>query len=209
MGLHRRLLGEVDGCVSSGSPLDAPKKAICAPRVPRACAARGKRPGGARGPPMGGHSGGPRHDENLRKTLSTLRRTLADAGKPVLLIGRHTVVLDLGAVEVDVHLFERCLAEATAAGCASATALYRGDLLKDFHLREAAFTEWLIVERQRLRGLAIGVLESLLRTRSTKIASSPRSRWRMRLFAVNSRHEGPRAPAGPGAPRCSWSRTRS
>jgi DNA-binding SARP family transcriptional activator len=75
----------------------------------------------------------------------------------------NTVALDLDAVDVDVHAFERCLAEATPAAWASAATLYRGDLLQDFHLPVVPFTEWLIVERHRLRGLTIGAMESLLK----------------------------------------------
>ena len=106
-----------------------------------------------------------------------------------------TVALDLEAVEVDVHAFESCLAEATPAAWASAAALYRGDLLQDFDLAEVAFAEWLILERHRLRGLAIGVLESLLTHEVHCGRAEPAIKMALRLFALNSSHEGPSAPS--------------
>jgi DNA-binding SARP family transcriptional activator len=191
-GFHLRLLGEVDGCLSSGTPLDVPKKAMALlaylALAPHAACDRE-----ALAALLWGDTPETQARQSLRKTLSTLRKTLGDAGEPVLVIGGHTVVLDREAVEVDVHMFERCLAEATATGCARAAALYRGDLLKDFHLREAAFTEWLTVERQRLRSLAIGALESLLAHELCHHRVEPAIQTAHRLLAVNPLHEAAQA----------------
>jgi adenylate cyclase len=43
-----------------------------------------------------------------------------------------------------------------------ATALYRGDLLDGLDVRDAGFEEWLLIERQRLRGLECDALAALL-----------------------------------------------
>src|SRR4030095_4518042 len=158
--LRLTLLGRVDGHLASGQPLDVPKKAVALlaylALAPRGACARARLAN-----LLWGDTPDTQARQSLRKTLSTLRQVFA-AGPRVLLIGSDTVDLDLKAFEVDVHTFERRAAEATPAACASAAALYRGDLLDGFHLQEAAFAEWLTAERERLRGMAIGALESLL-----------------------------------------------
>jgi CheY-like chemotaxis protein len=131
----------------------------------------------------------PQARQSLRKTLSMLRQACAAAGEPVLLIDSDTVALDRHAVAVDVHTFERCVAEATPAAWASAAALYRGDLLDGFSLREAAFAEWLTVERERLRGLAIGALEALLAHELRHHRVEPAIQVAHRLIALNPLHE--------------------
>src|SRR5262249_45076341 len=50
--------------------------------------------------------------------------------------------------------FERQLDEGTPEALELAAALYRGDLLEGFGLRDPAFEDWLLVERQRLRNRA-------------------------------------------------------
>jgi DNA-binding response OmpR family regulator len=187
--LHLTLLGGAAGRLSSGSPVEAPPKGLAVlaylALAPGAASGREALASLLWGDTLGAHQG-------LTRTLSGLHRALARAGNAVLVSG-DTVALDLDAVEVDVHAFERCLAEATPAGWASATGLYRGDLLHGFELGEAAFTEWLIGERHRLRGLAIGALESLLTHEVHHQRARPAIQMAQRLFAINSRHPGPGA----------------
>jgi DNA-binding SARP family transcriptional activator len=190
--LQLTLLGGVDGRLPSGNPLDVPKKAMAllaylalAPR-----AAYGREGLAAL---LWGDTPEPQARQSLRKTLSTLRQALAPAGKRLLLTSGDRVALDLEGIEVDVHVFERCLAGGTPAACARAATLYRGDLLKGFHLREASFTEWLIVERQRLRGLAVGALESLLGHGLGHHRIEPAIHVAHRLLALNPLHEGANA----------------
>jgi len=80
----------------------------------------------------------------------------------VLVVDGGTLAVSPGAVDVDVSTFERRLSEATAAGFEAAAGLYRGDFLDGFVLREAAFEDWLIAERERLRELALDGLARLL-----------------------------------------------
>jgi DNA-binding SARP family transcriptional activator len=190
--LHLRLLGKVEGCLSSGTPLDAPKKAM-AVLAYLALSPRGVCDREGLAALLWGDTPETQARQSLRKALSTLRQALADTGAPALLIGGNTVAVDLEAVEVDVHVFERYLAKATPAAWASAAALYRGDLLKGFHLREAAFTEWLTVERQRVRGLAIGALEALLAHERRHQRVEPAIQMAQRLLALNPLHEGAHA----------------
>jgi Bacterial transcriptional activator domain len=103
----------------------------------------------------------PQARQSLRKTLSMLRQACAAAGEPVLLIDSDTVAL----------------------------ALYCGDLLDGFSLREVAFAEWLTVERERLRGMAIGALEALLAHELRHHRVEPAIQVAHRLIALNPLHE--------------------
>lgn len=185
--LRLTLLGRVDGHLASGQPLDVPKKAVALlaylALAPRGACARERLAN-----LLWGDTPDTQARQSLRKTLSTLRQVFA-AGPRVLLIGSDTVALDLKAFEVDVHTFERRVAEATPAACASAAALYRGDLLDGFHLQEAAFAEWLTAERERLRGMAIGALESLLVHEFHHHRVEPAIQVAHRLIALNPLHE--------------------
>jgi CheY-like chemotaxis protein len=191
--LYLTLLGGAAGRLSSGSLLDASPKALAVlaylALAPRAASDRGVLAALLWSDTPAAHA-----HQSLTHTLSGLHRALAGAGNLVLTTA-DTVALDLAAVEVDVHAFERCLADATPAGWASAAGLYRGDLLDGFELSEAAFTEWLIGERHRLRGLAIGALESLLAHEVHHERARPAIQMAQRLFALNSQHPRPGASA--------------
>lgn len=91
---------------------------------------------------------------NLRRHLHYLRQALPEhAAGPWLLTNGSRVGLDLDAgLWVDTHAFE----EAAARGdLVRAAALYTGHLLTDHA------DEWLLVERERLRGVLHGVLLDL------------------------------------------------
>ena len=62
-------------------------------------------------------------------------------------------------MNTDVAAFERLLSVGTPEAVAQATKLYRGDLLDGINISDAAFEDWLIVERQRLRRLLEGTLQ--------------------------------------------------
>jgi predicted ATPase/DNA-binding SARP family transcriptional activator len=101
---------------------------------------------------------------NLRKALSTLGPMFGD----VLIITRQTVAFDRDSdYWVDVEAFESALAENEPASKSldpwrEAVALYRGEFLAGFSLRHALeFEEWVLLERERLRQLAIHGLHRL------------------------------------------------
>ena len=75
---------------------------------------------------------------------------------------RQSVRLDAAGVTIDVATFERLLGGGTLETLEQATALYRGDLLDGIVLREPAFEDWLLVERQRLRHRAEEALTELI-----------------------------------------------
>src|SRR5262249_17846710 len=91
-----------------------------------------------------------------------LRKAFDPVQSLPLLADRGSVCLDRAAVAVDVQAFEELIAEKTPQALASAVSLYRGDLLDGLEIGDPAFEEWLLAERQRLRGLAQEALATLL-----------------------------------------------
>lgn len=94
---------------------------------------------------------------NLRSTLSRLRKELG----PFLLINRQAVGIAPEAnVQIDSVTFA---SKAAAEDWASALPLYQGEFLAGFYLREAPeFEEWALLERERLRLLAVEGLQKSL-----------------------------------------------
>ncbi len=86
----------------------------------------------------------------LRRTLSVVKQGLGDRG---LLVTRDELGLaDGDGVAIDVRTFLRGLDSTDIDEVASSTALWRGDLLAGFTLRDsAAFDEWQVREGERLR----------------------------------------------------------
>ena len=72
------------------------------------------------------------------------------------------IILNLDDLEFDVARFEELAAGATPDKLEQAIVLYRGDLLDGFSLREEPFEDWLRVERERLRAIAVAALEKLV-----------------------------------------------
>jgi TolB-like protein/predicted Zn-dependent protease len=99
--------------------------------------------------------------DSLKHALARLRHLLK-ASSPPIVADRQTVRLDFTMVSADVLDFERLIAEGTEVALEQASALYRGDLLDGIGVRDAAFEEWLLVERQRLRQRAEVALMRLM-----------------------------------------------
>lgn len=97
---------------------------------------------------------------SLRQALFAVRKALADTG--ALRQDADTLALDAAAVTVDVAAFEQAIKEGTPDALERAAALYRGDLLDGLVVEEAAFEEWLLGERERLREVALEALTKLL-----------------------------------------------
>jgi len=119
----------------------------------------------------------PNARRNLRRALWDLRRKLP-ATPPFILATRQTVEFNRQSdYWLDVALFERMAGEAMVSfqtegsdrvdlpvgRLQSTVELYRGDFLEGFHVRGApAFEEWMLAERERLRTLALLILQQLL-----------------------------------------------
>jgi DNA-binding SARP family transcriptional activator/predicted ATPase len=94
---------------------------------------------------------------NLRVTLSQLRKAIND----YLIVTRRSIEFNRNNnYWLDVEALENIARSGT--DLALVADLYRGDFLEDFYVPEAlAFEEWLLVERERLRQLALEALGQL------------------------------------------------
>jgi DNA-binding SARP family transcriptional activator len=99
---------------------------------------------------------------NLRQALSSIRKTLNADGAAYLVTDGDQVSLAGQNIDLDVAEFERFVAEATPEALKRAAALYRGDLLDGFSLKEDSFEAWARAERERLRHLACNALVRLI-----------------------------------------------
>lgn len=121
---------------------------------------------------------------NLRVALYRLRQQI----DPYLLITRQQLALNPDAVvELDAGQFERHLA---AGELAMATALYRGDFLGGFYLDGSpAFEQWALLERERLRTLAIGAYQQLVDQAATAGQLDAAIAYARRLLQLDPLHE--------------------
>lgn len=94
---------------------------------------------------------------NLRQTLSTVQKILNDH----LIADGDQFAIAPSAIELDVTRFEQLAANGDAAALEQAAALYGGDLLDGFSLKEEAFEAWVRPERERLRTVATETLTKL------------------------------------------------
>jgi DNA-binding SARP family transcriptional activator/pimeloyl-ACP methyl ester carboxylesterase/class 3 adenylate cyclase len=99
---------------------------------------------------------------NLRQALSAVRRAMPSSKGDWVLSNGGRIILDLADVVFDVVRFEALAAGSSPGELEQAITLYRGDLLDGFGLKEEPFEDWLRVERERLRTVAVEVLEKLV-----------------------------------------------
>jgi DNA-binding SARP family transcriptional activator len=97
--------------------------------------------------------------DSLKHSLTRIRQCLEPSA---VVADRRSVRLDPAAVASDVATFERLLVEETPEAMEQASVLYRGDLLDGIGIRDPAFEDWLLVERQRLRQRCEEALTKLL-----------------------------------------------
>jgi DNA-binding SARP family transcriptional activator len=121
---------------------------------------------------------------NLRQTLFALRRALGDVAADVLVIEGDAVALGAG-VRVDVADFERGAADRDVEAVAAAVELYRGDLLEGLPGTDPAFEEWLLAERDRLRGLLRGALGRLAAHHARTGHEAAAVDWTQRLLTLD------------------------
>ena len=116
---------------------------------------------------------------NLRQLLAATRRPA-----PFLEADGGTIGFSEGMVETDLAAFEAALVQDTTAALEQAAALYRGDLLEGFSLRDRNFDEWLTGERERLREHAVQLFLRLME-RAAAAGVEPAIRWALRILAVD------------------------
>ncbi len=98
---------------------------------------------------------------SLRQALTELSQEFGSDGASLLVKGRDTLALDPNATEVDAVLFEQLASSEDHGELRRAAALYAGELLEGFGIRDQAFEDWLANERRRNRELAISVFRKL------------------------------------------------
>jgi len=127
--------------------------------------------------------------DSLKQAIFKLRKSLDGVQPSPLLADREFVSLERAAVAVDVAEFEQLIGEGTTESLARAAALYRGDLLDGLDLRDAAFDEWLLMERQRLRDLARDALARLVDWHMSSGALDQAATTARRLLAIDPLRE--------------------
>jgi DNA-binding SARP family transcriptional activator/tetratricopeptide (TPR) repeat protein len=126
---------------------------------------------------------------SLRQTLVDLRRVLPNGKVPVLLTEGDGLALNPARVEVDVGTFELLAKQGKPAALERAAALYTGDLLAGFALREPAFEEWLRTERDRLREAALRTLRRLLAAQTSGAELERAVQTGVKLLAIDPLQE--------------------
>jgi TolB-like protein/DNA-binding SARP family transcriptional activator len=111
--------------------------------------------------------------DSLKHALTKLRQCMPSDGQAPIVADRLSAKLDPVTVTIDVADFERLVRDGAPAALERATTLYRGELLDGIGIRDPAFEEWLLVERQRLRHL---FEEALTRQLAQSMADGARER---------------------------------
>ena len=99
---------------------------------------------------------------SLRQALVALRRDLAEVDPSPILIEGDSLAIDPKGVSVDVSAFERLAATTEADDLRRAGEIYAGDLLDGIAVHDPGFEEWVAMERNRLRQLAITAVHRLV-----------------------------------------------
>jgi DNA-binding SARP family transcriptional activator len=188
--LNLRLLGGFDVRIASGPPLTLQTRKTQALLAYLALSGGATHPRDKLTALLWGGTGDRQARHSLRQALSTLRKVLAaaDASPEIVVEGEH-VTLDLSAVSVDAALFERRVRQGTLEALEGAVDLYRGDLLEGLPVREPAFEEWLLAERERLRELVLQALARLVALHERRGDAGVAIRFAQRLLAMDALHE--------------------
>jgi DNA-binding SARP family transcriptional activator/CheY-like chemotaxis protein len=96
--------------------------------------------------------------QNLRQALFRLRQLL---GQDALISDGDGISLAPGVVDCDADRFVRLIQDGSHKALGAAVDLYRQSLLADVVIREEAWADWVVGERQRLEGLALDALVRL------------------------------------------------
>jgi len=126
---------------------------------------------------------------SLRQVIATLRRIFPAEGAAILRVEGEVVALAPGAIETDVSAFERAIGEGSPDALDRAIALYRGELFEGLSLNAEAFEDWLMVERQRLREMALGAMARRLDGTLAAGATEAGVRTALRLLALDPLQE--------------------
>lgn len=99
---------------------------------------------------------------SLRQALWALRRALEGLEPCPLIIEGDTIALDPTAVETDIIIFEKLVADGSPDALQAAVALYQDELLAGIRVRDPAFEDFLCGERERLHELMVDACTRLM-----------------------------------------------
>ncbi len=102
---------------------------------------------------------------SLSKCLTGLRRAVGNGAEALFETDRDGVTLRGGAIDVDVARLRRLAGSDDCEDLSKAARLYQGELLAGFATSEAAYEEWLRIEREATRKTALDVLSRLAEAR--------------------------------------------
>ncbi len=126
---------------------------------------------------------------SLRQALTVLRKALETVDPPPLVVDRGCVAIEPDAVEVDAVVFDRLVGGSASGDLEAATALYQGDLLDGFVVRDPILEEWLNCERARLHELMTRALTKLLDEKAANGAGDDAIALGQRLLTFDRLHE--------------------
>ena len=127
--------------------------------------------------------------QSFRQALARIRRAVGVGGPAVLLAEGDTVALNPALVSVDAADLEAALEEGSPGALARAATLYKGDLLDGLAVDETPFEEWRVVERERLRELALDGLAKLLREQLDADPPEPAIQTALRILGMDPLQE--------------------
>ncbi len=104
---------------------------------------------------------------SLSQVATSLRKIFAASETSPIDIRADGLLFQADLAQVDALQLERHVASGTPEDLDTAESLFRGDLLAGIGIRDAAFEDWLGLERARLRNLATEALTRLLKHRAT------------------------------------------
>jgi DNA-binding SARP family transcriptional activator len=162
MTLQLSLLGEFRCCSAGAEPLAFPTRKVRALLAYLAASGAQSHGRNKLAALLWGDQAEAEARANLRKALSRLRVALPAAARAALVADAGHVAVRSDALEVDVLLFERLVADGTPETLERAAALYRGPFLEGFAGCGEEFDEWLGTERRRLDELLQQTLQRLL-----------------------------------------------
>jgi TolB-like protein/DNA-binding SARP family transcriptional activator len=128
--------------------------------------------------------------DSLKQALWHLRQAFLPISPALIVSDRQSASVDESCARVDVAEFCKLLDEGTQEAADRAIDLYRGEFLEGLEIREAAFEEWLLTERQRFRHMAT---EALATTLVRSLAACQRDRAASiarQLLLLDPYHEG-------------------
>ncbi len=126
---------------------------------------------------------------SLRQTLTVIRNELGGSDPQPFITDGDRIGLNAEAFDVDAVAFEQLIATDDHDDLVHACNLYRGDLLENASVRDEAFEDWLLLERQRLHGLALRAFERLLAHQEQTSASDQIANTAQRLLKLEPAHE--------------------